>query len=254
MAYRRGAFDAYDVLGTTGPYQEGELQPRYRDRQRPTASPRSASSNSTGSLPGFLARITPHILPRRPVLIAPSWGSTTCSTTCGGELVESVAAQGFRTVYSSPSRVLRVVVPRGGSHRRDASTPFRRPHERGLRDLDHNRELFLRGSADDLRLVRCRVRVRVRDGAPRPVRRRRAQGDEPGLASLGIVPFEEPCAQTLGACSHPATPPGRRCRRGPRAEFGELRSADREPPGFGRSTTSASRARVGAAVIDALID
>jgi YidC/Oxa1 family membrane protein insertase len=113
MAYRTGAFDAYDVLGTTGPYQKRELEARY-----------AAIGKSGYQLAevGYykLDRIAEGFRAYRPahpsettILIAPSWGERNLLTVCGPDLVGSVAAQGFRTVVRPHPAFFESVYPEG---------------------------------------------------------------------------------------------------------------------------------------------
>lgn len=113
MAYRPGAFDAYDVLGTTGPYQQRELEARY------------AAIGKTGYR---LAEVGYYKLDRiaegfhtyqsvhpseTTVLVAPSWGEHNLLAACGAELVESLAAQGFRTVVRPHPAFFESIYPEG---------------------------------------------------------------------------------------------------------------------------------------------
>jgi YidC/Oxa1 family membrane protein insertase len=98
MAYREGAFDAYDVFGTTGPYQQRELEARFAAIGKTRYRLEEVGYYKLDRIAAGFEVYEPARPSETTVLIAPSWGEHNLLATCGVELVESVAAQGFRTV------------------------------------------------------------------------------------------------------------------------------------------------------------
>lgn len=113
MAYRTGAFDAYDVVGTTGPYQQRELEARFAAIGKERYRLGEVGYYKLDRIAeGFRSYEPAH--PRETtVLIAPSWGRNNLLAACGPELVESVAAHGFRTVIRPHPAFFESLYPEG---------------------------------------------------------------------------------------------------------------------------------------------
>jgi hypothetical protein len=115
MAYRQGAFDAFDVLGTTGPYQKPELETRYAAIGKTAFELAEVGYYKLDRIAaGFRSYEAAHPSATT-VLVAPSWGRHNLLATCGAELVESVAAHGFRTVVRPHPAFFESVYPEGRS-------------------------------------------------------------------------------------------------------------------------------------------
>ena len=115
MAYREGAFDAYDVLGVTGPYQEPELRARFEAIAKTdyTLAP-VGYYKLDRIIDGFRAYEPAHPS-QTTVLVAPSWGRHNLLATCGEDLVSSLAAQGLRTVVRPHPAFFESIYPEGRS-------------------------------------------------------------------------------------------------------------------------------------------
>jgi YidC/Oxa1 family membrane protein insertase len=98
MAYRGGAFDAYDVLATTGPYQKAELGARYQAIGKTGYRLEEVGYYKLDRIAAGFREYEPEHPGETTVLVAPSWGPENLLASCGVELVQSVAAQGFRTI------------------------------------------------------------------------------------------------------------------------------------------------------------
>jgi YidC/Oxa1 family membrane protein insertase len=113
MAYRTGAFDAYDVLGTTGPYQKRELEARYAAIGKTGYRLAEVGYYKLDRIAeGYRTYRTAHPS-ETTVLIAPSWGEHNLLAACGADLVESVASQGFRTVVRPHPAFFESIYPAG---------------------------------------------------------------------------------------------------------------------------------------------
>ena len=254
MAYRPGAFDAYDVLGTTGPYQQRELAARY------------AAIGKTGYR---LAEVGYYKLDRiaegfrsyqsvhpseTTVLVAPSWGEHNLLAACGAELVESLAAQGFRTVVRPHPAFFESIYPEGA---RIVST---------LRDrfAAYDNVIFETSITSENSFYEAALMVSDWSGAAfeyafgteRPV----LFVDVPPKAfnsewrSFGLVPFEDTMRNEVGRVLSPvdvstAGAAASDLLDGAAGFAAQIRAArDREIFNFG------SAAAAGAAVIDSLLD
>jgi hypothetical protein len=254
MAYRPGGFDAYDVLGTTGPYQQRELAARY------------AAIGKTGYR---LAEVGYYKLDRiaegfrsyqsvhpseTTVLVAPSWGEHNLLAACGTELVESLAAHGFRTVVRPHPAFFESIYPEGA---RIVST---------LRDrfAAYDNVIFETSITSENSFYEAALMVSDWSGAAfeyafgteRPV----LFVDVPAKAfnsewsSFGLVPFEDRMRNEVGRVISPvdvstAGAAASDLLDGAAGFAAQIRAArDREIFNFG------SAAAAGAAVIDSLLD
>jgi hypothetical protein len=254
MAYRPGAFDAYDVLGATGHYQQRELAARY------------AAIGKTGyqlAEVGYykLDRIAEGFRSYQPVhpsettvLVAPSWGEHNLLAACGTELVESLAAQGFRTVVRPHPAFFESIYPEGA---RIVST---------LRDrfAAYDNVIFETSITSENSFYEAALMVSDWSGAAfeyafgteRPV----LFVDVPPKAfnsewsSFGLVPFEDRMRNEVGRVISPvdvsaAGTAASDLLDGATGFAAQIRDArDREIFNFG------SAAAAGAAVIDSLLD
>jgi YidC/Oxa1 family membrane protein insertase len=253
MAYRTGAFDAYDVLGTTGPYQKRELEARY------------AAIGKTGYQ---LAEVGYYKLDRiaegyrsyraahpseTTVLIAPSWGEHNLLAVCGADLVGSVAAQGFRTIVRPHPAFFESIYPAGQAIVDDLRRRF----------ADRENVVFETSITSESSFYEAALMISDWSGAAfeyafgteRPALfvdvERKVMSPE--WESLGIVPFEERMRDELGGVIAPDD-----ARRAGEvvstivetaSEYGDrIRAArDRELFNFG------SAAAAGAALVDSLV-
>jgi YidC/Oxa1 family membrane protein insertase len=113
MAYRQGAFDAFDVVGVTGPYQKPELEARYAAIGKTTFELAEVGYYKLDRIAEGFRSYEPVHPSETTVLVAPSWGTHNLLATCGAELVESVAAHGFRTVVRPHPAFFESVYPEG---------------------------------------------------------------------------------------------------------------------------------------------
>ena len=114
MAYRTGAFDGYDVLGTTGPYQKRELEARYEAIGKTGYELAEVGYYKLDRIAAGSTSFKHAHPTETTVLVAPSWGEHNLLATCGHELVSSIAAQGFRTVVRPHPAFFESVYPEGG--------------------------------------------------------------------------------------------------------------------------------------------
>jgi hypothetical protein len=113
MAYREGAFDAFDVLGTTGPYQKRELEARFAAVGKTGFELANVGYSKLDRIAdGFRSYDAAHPA-ETTVLVAPSWGEHNLLVTCGVDLVESVASHGFRTVVRPHPAFFESIYPGG---------------------------------------------------------------------------------------------------------------------------------------------
>ena len=113
VAYREGAFDAYDVLGTTGPYQKRELEARYAAIGKTGYELAEVGYYKLDRIADGARRHEPRHASDTTVLVAPSWGEHNLLATCGRALVESLSAQGLRTVVRPHPAFFEPIYPEG---------------------------------------------------------------------------------------------------------------------------------------------
>ncbi len=113
MAYRSGAFDCYDVLGTTGPYQKRELEARFESVGRTDYELAEVGYYKLDRIVAAFASYERAHPTDTTVLVAPSWGEHNLLATCGPELVAALAAQGFRTVIRPHPAFFESLYPAG---------------------------------------------------------------------------------------------------------------------------------------------
>jgi YidC/Oxa1 family membrane protein insertase len=204
MAYREGAFDAYDVLGTTGPYQKVELEARYAAIGKTGFELAEVGYYKLDRIAeGFRGYEAVH--PRETtVLVAPSWGEHNLLATCGAELVESLAVQGFRTVVRPHPAFFESVYPAGKAVVEALERRFER----------YENVLFETSITSESSFYEAAVMISDWSGASfeyafgteRPVLfvdvERKAMN--PDWATFGIVPFEERLRSEVGRVLSPA--------------------------------------------------
>ena len=254
MAYRRGAFDAYDVLGMTGPYQKAELEARYAEIGKSGYHLAEVGYYKLDRIAAGFREYQPAHPSETTVLIAPSWGERNLLATSGMELVESVAAHGFRTVVRPHPAFFESLYPEGkaiveGLQRRFADranvvfetsiTTENSFYEAALVISDWSGAAFEYAFGTERPVLFVDVEPKMMN---------------PDWRSLGIVPFEERMRADLGR----VLPRDDASRAGDLAAdlversagfADEIRTARvREIYNFGES------AQVGASLIDSLLD
>ncbi len=179
MIYEPDGFDHYDTVCCVGPYMVEEIRRREELEGLPA---KELVEHGYGRLDTILATPVPPRVPdaeHPTVLVAPSWGPTCIVETVGVDLVRALLDDGCRVDRAAPSDdgEAQPDGARGASQhlRRGARVPPRRGHR--------GRRIAARIGPDDQRLVRCGARVRVRSRPAGAVRRRRSQGQQPGLPS-----------------------------------------------------------------------
>lgn len=198
MAYRTGAFDAYDVLGATGPYQKRELEARYRAIGKTGYELAEVGYYKLDRIAEGFRMYVPAHPNDTTVLVAPSWGEHNLLATCGLELVESLAAQGFRTVVRPHPAFFESIYPEGKA-----------VVERLRRDLAHwENVVFETSITSESSFYEAAVMVSDWSGAAfeyafgteRPVLFVDVppKAFNPNWQSLGIVPFEERMRAEVG--------------------------------------------------------
>jgi YidC/Oxa1 family membrane protein insertase len=254
MAYRTGAFDAYDVLGTTGPYQKRELEARYAAIGKTGYRLAEVGYYKLDRIAaGFAAYEAAHPADTT-VLIAPSWGEHNLLAACGADLVESVASQGFRTVVRPHPAFFESIYPAGKGIVEDLRRRF------GERE----NVIFETSITSESSFYEAAVMISDWSGAAFEY----AFGTErpalfvdvppkvmnPDWRDLGIVPFEERMRAQLGRLLSPAEARGAgevvAGLVGRSSEWaGQIRAArEREVYNFGRT------AAAGAELVDSLVD
>ena len=253
MAYRPGAFDAFDVLGTTGPYQQRELEARFSAIGKEGFRLAEVGYYKLDRIAeGFRSYEAVH--PRETtVLIAPSWGRHNLLAACGPELVESVAAQGFRTVVRPHPAFFESLYPEGRAIVEDLRRRFE----------DHENVVFETSITSENSFYEAALMISDWSGAAfeyafgteRPVLFVDVEPKvmNPEWRSLGIVPFEERMRTKVGRLLAPGDAPiaGRVAaelveRSSDHAE--DIRAArELEVYNFGRTTAA------GAELVDSLV-
>ena len=178
MAYRTGAFDAYDVFFCTGPHHKDELT-RYFERIGKTGY--DLREIGYPKLDGITAAFRSYekVHPdETTVLIAPSWGSHNVLSADGAVLVGALSDAGYRVVVRPHPAFFESIYPAGAEIVADLERRFRRPTERRLRNVDHEREQLHGSGLDGLGLVGCGARVRLGHRAPRARPRPSAEGEQ----------------------------------------------------------------------------
>jgi hypothetical protein len=113
MAYREGAFDAYDVFGATGQYQKHELEARFASIGKTGYRLEDVGYYKLDRIAAGYALYEPVHPSETTVLIAPSWGEHNLLATGGAALIESIAAAGFRTIVRPHPAFFESVYPGG---------------------------------------------------------------------------------------------------------------------------------------------
>jgi YidC/Oxa1 family membrane protein insertase len=254
MAYRQGAFDAFDVLGTTGPYQQRELEARFSAIGKEGYELAEVGYYKLDRIAdGFRGYEAAHPS-ETTVLVAPTWGEHNLLAACGADLVESVASQGFRTVVRPHPAFFESIYPEGrvlvdDLRRRFANRPnviFESTitsessfYEAALMISDWSGAAFEYAFGTERPVLFVEVEPKVRN---------------PDWRSLGIVPFEERTRSEVGQLLSPADAHG----AGEAAAGLVGRSsewADRIRAARGREVFNFGRtAAVGAALVDSLLD
>jgi YidC/Oxa1 family membrane protein insertase len=96
-----------------GPYQKPELEARYAAIGKTTFELAEVGYYKLDRIAEGFRSYEPVHPSETTVLVAPSWGTHNLLATCGAELVESVAAHGFRTVVRPHPAFFESVYPEG---------------------------------------------------------------------------------------------------------------------------------------------
>lgn len=98
MAYREGAFDAYDAFFCTGPYQKRELAARFAHVGRTDVVLHDVGYYKLDRLRERHVAATPPIKDRPTVVIAPSWGPGNILESFGSVTIAAIADMGLDVV------------------------------------------------------------------------------------------------------------------------------------------------------------
>jgi len=100
MAYLEGAFDHYDTIFCTGPYQVDEILKREKEEHLPKKHlVKTGYYRLERIYDAYQKRLGVERFPNRKViLIAPSWGKENVFETCGEKLIASLLKAGYEVI------------------------------------------------------------------------------------------------------------------------------------------------------------
>ena len=113
MAYRPGAFDAYDVVFCAGPHQVSELERRFSQIGKTGYELREVGYAKLDGIARRFAAYTPRYPDRTTILVAPSWGPDNVLAVEGAGLVVALADAGFRVVVRPHPAFFESLYPEG---------------------------------------------------------------------------------------------------------------------------------------------
>ncbi|MGI9667504.1 MAG: CDP-glycerol glycerophosphotransferase family protein [Acidimicrobiia bacterium] len=113
MAYRTGAFDAYDAFLCTGPHHKAELEAHYSMINKPLPELFEVGYPKLDGIVHRFNRYSKQHPDETTVLIAPSWGDHNLLAAMGPDLVEALTARGFRVVVRPHPAFFESIYPEG---------------------------------------------------------------------------------------------------------------------------------------------
>ena len=201
MAYLPTAFDNFDTILCTGPYQIDEIRAREKQKDLPA---KRLIEHGYGRLDALIKEVALEPVQRllvcdQPcVLIAPSWGKNALLDHLGSDFIEPLLIAGFQVILRPHPQTWRIQRPmlEGINVRYQAHENF------SLEDNVASKESLIKadvmisdwsGAALDFALARLKPVLFV--DVPRKV-------NNPSYQKLGIEPFEVRVRQSLGISVH----------------------------------------------------
>ena len=112
MAYRRGAFDAYDVFFCTGPYQRRELEARFTQIGKTGYELHDVGYSKLDRMKAAWEERSP-TAGGRTVLLAPSWGERNLLAAIGEDLIDALVGADLAVIVRPHPAFFESIYPEG---------------------------------------------------------------------------------------------------------------------------------------------
>ncbi len=113
MAYRSGAFDAYDVFFCTGPHHTRELRMHFDRLGRSDVQLRDIGYPKLDRIQSAWTTYTKLYPSDTTVLVAPSWGTHNLLAANGEAIIETLSGAGYRTIVRPHPAFFESIYPEG---------------------------------------------------------------------------------------------------------------------------------------------
>ena len=207
MAYRPGAFDAYDSFLCPGPHIRDELDKHFAKIGKTDYQLFDVGYPKLDGIIGRYDRYTKVHPDRQTVLLAPSWGKANILATQGVELIDALATTGYRVVVRPHPAFFESIYPEGAGIVDEIAHTFGQTDNVVLETSITSEDSFM--EADLLISDWSGASFEYALGTQRPVLFVDVppKVNNPGWEALGIVPFEDQMRHQVGTVVEPGDIP-----------------------------------------------